>query len=60
MKAENTEKIIGKVELRLINPLRIEWKCSGCGKRNVEIYFSAPGRITVQCDYCGRVFIGEG
>ena len=59
MRAENTEKIIGRVELRIINPIRVEWKCPGCGNRNIEVYFSASGRTRVQCDYCGRIFIGE-
>lgn len=48
-----------KVRMKIVQKLKIEWKCLECKKINFEYFYNAPGRTRLQCDYCGKEFIGE-
>jgi len=47
------------VRMRIIKPLQVEWKCPECAALNTEFYYTAPGKTRVQCDRCGKIFIGS-
>jgi len=60
---ENTEvsekAILEVVKMRIIEPIRMEWKCAHCGEANEESFDSSVRKAQVQCDYCGQFFMAE-
>ena len=49
------------VTMKIIQPIKFEWKCPKCHKVNFETcYFYLPGETRVQCAYCASIFISEG
>ena len=61
MVPNNTKKPTTKVELRIIDPIPVKWKCPDCGETNYTTFPSITDlkETNVQCSYCGKVFIGE-
>ena len=51
--------ILEVVRMRIIEPIKMEWKCPHCGKPNEESFHSSVRKARVKCDYCGRIFITE-
>lgn len=47
------------VKMKMIQQLKIEWKCPKCKKINYKYFYNAPGSTRLQCDYCGELFIGD-
>lgn len=48
-------------KIRVTRPLEIRWTCPDpvCKAINIELRYSAPGDIKVQCRGCGQTFFGE-
>ena len=51
--------ILEVVKMRIIEPIRMEWKCPHYGKPNEESFHSSVRKAEVQCDYCGQFYIVE-
>jgi len=51
--------ILEVVKMRIIEPIRMEWKCPHCGEANEESLDSSVRKAEVQCDYCGQFFMAE-
>jgi len=49
-----------EVVMKIIQPIKCEWKCPNCNKTNLETYcHMPPEKSGVQCDYCGKIFISK-
>ena len=55
-----TRDLRKKVRFKIIQNIMIRYHCPWCHKENTkEIYGSLDDEISLQCDYCGKYFIGE-
>lgn len=48
-----------KVKIKIVQPIKIYWRCPDCNRDNFDERYSAPGITRVQCAFCGHLFIAE-
>ncbi len=46
-----------EVPVRVIEPIKAEWKCPECHETHVDFRFSLPARFPVQCPKTGKTFL---
>jgi len=59
MESERRSNDLEVVKMRIIQPIKMEWKCPHCGKANEETFYSTIRKARVQCDYCGQLYLAE-
>jgi len=47
-----------KAEYKIIQNKVIEWKCPNCNKMNKRTVYMEIKGITLECNYCGKIFKG--
>lgn len=59
MESEKRPRELEVVEIKITQPIKMEWICPRCGKTNEEIFYAPVRKTRVQCDYCGQLFMAE-
>lgn len=59
MTDKNNPQKLEVVEIKISQPLKMEWVCPNCGKVNEETFYFPVRKARVQCDYCGKIFLAE-
>ena len=46
-----------RVEIKIVQPLKIEWDCPKCHHKNTKHLYIFTGCARVQCDFCGDEYL---